>query len=351
MTKNPKPHYSSFFSKKTNATEKLDVAKKDTSSPISLDNLGFTKKVIAKSDAELRRNEKTFAIGKNLSSPVEFFEMQPVKNIIDDVKITLDPSQERALEGILNNTVACIIGAAGTGKTTLLKQVIAQLADKVNNIDINGFWDRNKILNNKEISEYAHAPKYVPSIAFCAPTGRGTEQMKRFLDIEYHKNCSTVHSLLGYYPEIEWSEKHQKEIKHWVPAFSKNNKLPFTGYVFDEAGMFWLRLWNEFMDAYKEKDNSFILLMGDINQLQPPMDKSILGFGMLNFPTFELTQIHRQAADNPIIANSHRVLKGEMPVATPGKFDIISPINIPSNPSKAFNFFIQLIPPINGGAF
>lgn len=326
------------------------------SNNFSLRNSGIRKREFERSERayerEIAKSEKFLEDGnaqtvllKNLGLESEIERRIKQKNIV------LDPSQEAAIEGMLANKYACLIGPAGCGKTTIQQIFIDMVIDKVGLIDLTSL--RRKFLEgtkrrDKDETEAAEflsteAAKIVPSIAYCAPTGKGTEQLKRIISPEYHGACMTVHSLLGYYPEIVWSEKHNKEIQNWRPFYDRNNKLPFDGYVFDECGMFWLRLWNEFIEAYEPRENSFILLIGDINQLPPPMDKSALGFAMRKFSTFELTKIHRQAENSPIIVNAHNILQGRDLVPFPGQFDIISPIKVSANPSQAFVTFLQVI--------
>ena len=334
--------------------QQLELAKEKQKKAelLKLNNMGLTgltRKDLAKSERILERENIEYEKHKEeiqSANRVLLKDMGIDTGIDKELKrknIILDDSQKFALDGILNTKYACLIGPAGCGKTTLQQIIVDNLELRVGQIDINNHWKNFKKATEQTEMQIATEVNYVPSIAFCAPTGRGTEQMKKMLNKKYHNSCSTIHTLLGYYPDIIWSEKHQREIMNWKPFYNQYNKLPFTGYIFDEAGMFWLKLWNEFMSAYEEKQNSFILLIGDINQLPPPMDKSILGFGMTNFPTFELTKIHRQAEGNPIITNAHLVLKGEQPISYPGKFDIINPIKISSNPSQACQTFLQIV--------
>ena len=51
-------------------------------------------------------------------------------------------------------------------------------------------------------------------------------------------------------------------------------------------------------------------MVGDINQLPPVYGKSILGFAMQAWPTYELRTIHRNAG--LIIRNANRVLGGNI---------------------------------------
>jgi exodeoxyribonuclease V alpha subunit len=102
-------------------------------------------------------------------------------------------------------------------------------------------------------------------------------------------------------------------------------------------------LWNQLVDALT--DDVRIILIGDINQLPPVQGRSVLGFAMTKWPTFTLEKIHRQAADNPIIANAHRILRGEMPEKVPGVFDMVM---MPNKDIDCYNKCIQAIKLLHG---
>lgn len=136
----------------------------------------------------------------------------------------------------------------------------------------------------------------------------------------------TIHALLGFMPVYEPVEdKKTGEVKNQLrfePTFTKYNKLPYKIIFMDESGMTPIPLWNQLLDALT--DDCRIVLIGDINQLPPVQGRSVLGFAMLRWPTFTLEKIHRQAADNPIIANAHRILGGMFPKADPKRFAILT---------------------------
>ena len=231
--------------------------------------------------------------------------------------ITLDEYQKAALVGLQRQKFGCLIGAAGTGKTTVERELAEVLEESTPVVDINDA----KLPGQRTDTRDMRA-----AICFCAFTGRAVQQMKRALPRKYHSTCATIHATLGYAPVIEEvfdKETQQwKEVKRFRPTFTAQNKLPFKVAVMDETGMTGIGLWNEFIAALP--DDCRIILIGDINQLPPVQDRSVLGFAMLNWPTFALEKIHRQAADNPIIANAHRILRGEMPQKDAKKFAMVN---------------------------
>ncbi|KKL26425.1 hypothetical protein LCGC14_2395410, partial [marine sediment metagenome] len=227
----------------------------------------------------------------------------------------------------------CLISAAGTGKTTVTKQIVKELENFVPTIDIN----RAKLNKEKDIP-----PEYNVAICFCAFTGRAVQQMKRPLPRAYHPLCNTIHATLGYAPVYETyyddKERIYKEKMIFRPTFTASNKLPFKICIVDEAGMVPIRLWNELIAALPSDVK--IILIGDINQLPPVQGRSVLGFAMLNWPTYTLEHIHRQAAGNPIIANAHNILRGLYPAKDPKKFAMLG---LPDGSIAAQNKLIGVI--------
>ena len=229
-----------------------------------------------------------------------------IKDLKAPDDIDWDPYQLAALEGLSKQKYGCLIGAAGTGKTTVTKELVNRLYDSVPQIDLN----RTRV--DKEQSKEKETNV---AICFCAFTGRAVQQMKRALPIKFHPLCNTVHKTLGYMPEKEdYYDEEKKEYRTktvFRPTFTADNQLPYKICIVDESGMLPINLWNELFAALP--DDCRIILIGDINQLPPVQGRSVLGFAMINWPTYTLEHIHRQAADNPIIANAHNILHGMLP--------------------------------------
>ncbi len=266
----------------------------EQSSRDAIHGTGITKKIVTKTQKEIEKVDAELeVVTEDVSQEIETVVNDKVISLDTTLglNITLDDSQQFALDGLLNNSCACLIGAAGTGKTTVERFFVERLVERY-------------MRENKDLS-----------IAFCAFTGRAVQQMKRALPPEFHKNSSTIHRMLGYRPIVEEyfddESKEYKERKRFRPAYDKTNKLPYNVIIMDEGGMTSVLLWNEVMDAIK--DGTKLYIIGDINQLPPVQGRSVLGFAMLKWPTFALEKIHRQAADNSIIKNAHRILEGKWP--------------------------------------
>lgn len=216
-----------------------------------------------------------------------------------DENLVLDDDQEMAIEGLRNEMHCCIIGSAGVGKTTVLKAGAAELIPNLPTMY--NPWDEDD-------------PRSHPAIVFCSFMGKGTQQMKKALPKELHVLTNTVHKTIGY--TVEWIEYvneagEPKKKPHYYPRYDETNKLPAKVCVIDESGSLGNPLYNELFAALT--DDCRIIMLGDINQLPPVQGHGVLGFAMAVLPTFALTHIHRQAADNKIITNAHRILAGQMP--------------------------------------
>ena len=179
----------------------------------------------------------------------------------------LSREQLAALEKTVQNPVSVITGGPGTGKTTCLKALIELLEG----------W----------------GVKY----ALASPTGRAAKRLSEATG----RPASTIHRLLGFSP---------------VNGFQFHEKKPLNiGFlVVDEASMLDLLLANQLLKALKP--GTQVLFVGDVDQLPSvgagDVLRDIIDSGVAAVSRLET--IYRQAADSEIIANAHRINRGEMPV-------------------------------------
>lgn len=340
---------------------------------ISLRGTGLTKRVIERdAKAYQRETEKAIKAGggdmvakaeRDFAAGVEA-TIAAMREENAKAEVQYDESQLRAIAGIIHNKVSVLIGAAGTGKTTVTKKIVAELAKRVSVVKISATTfvscmsdrgDKFRCLMSEALRQGFTIIDIVkdreqPGIAFAAYTGRATQQIKRALPEEWHSNTSTIHKLLEYAPVFEevdaidplTQQEYVKTIKRFRPSFGRALKLPYTFYVFDEGSMIPIPLFNEVIDAIHE--TSRILLIGDIHQLPPVYGKSVLGYAMRKWPVFELTTIHRQAAGNAIISNAHNVLKGKQ-LENAANFHIIgkNPKPSPAGSGELQTYFLNVI--------
>ena len=187
------------------------------------------------------------------------------------MSIVLTDMQSQAIESIVRwykdkNAVVNFIlaGMAGSGKTTLIPFIIEAL----------------------------NLPIY--RIKFAAFTGKAAMVMRK-----KGLPASTIHSLI--YKPKEFTDKDGKRsvMFELVKHIDGEPQL----IVIDEASMVSKKL--------KEDLESFdipILYVGDHGQLPPVSSDQI---NMMEYPDFVLTEIHRQALENPIIWIAHEVRQGK----------------------------------------
>jgi exodeoxyribonuclease V alpha subunit len=181
--------------------------------------------------------------------------------------IELSAEQRAALRYALASKVTVITGGPGTGKTTLLRSLLAALGDA----------------------------GIKPTLA--APTGRAARRLAEACGRE----AKTIHRLLEYAPESG--------------GFIRNENFPLrTSYlVIDEASMMDLELAASLLAALGA--DCSLLLVGDRDQLPSvgpgSVLKDVIASGLA--PVVELSQVYRQARHSLIVANAHRLNRGEMP--------------------------------------
>lgn len=252
---------------------------------------------------------------------------------LTDDSITLDDSQKAAVEGLKHQKYGCLIGQAGVGKTTTVKALIQELLPQIPTIDMN----QNRMMNQQNASA-----DYNVAVCFCSFMGKAVQQIKRALPKEYHSLCQTIHATLGYAPEyIEKTDEttgETYETKVFRPQFHKHNKLNYKLVIVDEAGSVPIYLWNELVEAMP--DDCRFILIGDLNQLPPVTGRSVLGFAITKWPTFVLSEIHRQAGDNPIISNADRIIQGKKPLQFDKQFIVKQ---VPDSAFQAFQHTCAII--------
>ena len=197
-----------------------------------------------------------------------------------------------------------IIGAAGTGKTTVTKAVISKLIETGAAGVLNA--DGHKYLRSG-----------TPGIVCISFTRRAVVNLRKNMSADMEGNCTTIHKLLEFAPvfyEIEDPKTRQiKKTMRFEPSRNRVRPLPSSirTLIIDESSMVSSELYALLMDACAHPIQ--IILLGDIQQLPPVMSQgAILGFKMLEWPVVELTQVYRQALESPIIRLAHRILSGKV---------------------------------------
>jgi exodeoxyribonuclease V len=199
------------------------------------------------------------------------------------------PQQDEALKAVSRwlqggrSQVFRLFGYAGTGKTTLARHFAE---------DVNG------------------------QVQFGAFTGKAAQVLRS----KGATNARTIHSLI-YRPRGEEAVSDETTGKTSInPTFSLNRQSPIARaklVVIDECSMVDEALGRDLMSF-----GTPILVLGDPAQL-PPISGG--GFFTEHEPDYLLTEIHRQARDNPIIQLAMDVREGrEFMIGDYGRAKVIS---------------------------
>ncbi len=163
-----------------------------------------------------------------------------------------------------------VSGPAGSGKTFLMKSILASLKNKGKNV------------------------------VMVAPT----HQAKNVLHKMTGEDVTTIHSLLKIHPDTYEDQKHFKQSGE-VEGLDEIDVL-----VVEEASMIDDELYGIMGKMMPRKTR--ILGVGDKFQLQPVKhDPGVISPMFTKFQTYEMHEVVRQAKDNPLIQVATEVRNGE----------------------------------------
>ncbi len=184
--------------------------------------------------------------------------------------MTYAPEQREAIQKALTSSIAIVTGGPGTGKSTVVRGVIAAL----------------------------RASRPDAKVLLAAPTGRAAKRLAEITGEE----ALTIHRLLEFSPQ---NGSFQRDA---------HNPLRADLLVVDEASMLDLELSVALFRAVAA--GARVLLVGDADQLPS------VGFGDVfaefirsgTVPAVRLSHIFRQARESRIVVNAHRINQGAMPI-------------------------------------
>ena len=182
--------------------------------------------------------------------------------------IQLSEKQKEAIELVNNNNVCVITGGPGTGKTTIIKNII-------------------DIYKTKKLK-----------VILCAPTGRAAKRMKEATNEE----AKTIHRLL----EIGKIEEDRNSMVEYDVA-----PIDADVIIIDEMSMVDTYIMNYLVKAIYR--GTKLILVGDENQLPSVGPGTVLKdiIDSKKIPTICLNKIFRQAAKSQIVLNAHNVNNGK----------------------------------------
>lgn len=279
-------------------------------------------------------------------------ERLKVEKLVKD-DFPFDDSQVEAIEGVVmhltrnGGQLACMTGAAGTGKTTSTKKIVDRLMEEASflrAVDMESYFKKGEPADDSAI-EGEVKTRWVPSVAMVGFTGRSTQMIKKNFPRSWHTNIMTIHRCLAFMPV--WEEVYDDESgefknrMHFEPTFNAMNLLPWDIIIIDEAGMVGLDLWEQLRVALKPSCK--IIMIGDINQLPPVHGRSVFGFAMGYAPAWELTHVHRQQdSKDRIVDNAWRILKGQKPESE-GNFQMVKFDELATKASQQVRKFLPTL--------
>lgn len=220
------------------------------------------------------------------------------------LNIHLNERQLAARELAMAGKSFCLIGAAGTGKTTAQRSVAEGLLES----------DRLGTCSYK-LQGQSGVRVDAPSFVACAYTRRASANLARAihknprLEQVLRHNIMTIHALLEYEPVVFWDAEKERESMRFEPQRHAMNPLTITHLAIEEASMVGLDLWERLYEAMPTGVQ--IIFIGDLNQLPPVFGPSILNYALVQLPIIELTHVYRQAGDSLILTNAHNILSGK----------------------------------------
>lgn len=202
---------------------------------------------------------------------------------------------EKQLEAIraccdIRRRIVAVTGKAGTGKTSLMREVAQRLSD-------HGY-----------------------DVQSSAPTGKAAKRIREATGL----HAMTNHRLLGYGAPIEYEETNEKTGRTKVvrlstgPTYTRSQRMPYDTILCDEYAMVNREVHRNIIDALK--DGARVCMFGDVNQLKPIEEdmrfrdtNSCFQVALNKFAGIVLDTNHRQGEGSGIAENGANVLAGKMP--------------------------------------
>lgn len=181
--------------------------------------------------------------------------------------IELSPEQRQAVSAVLQSSCVVVTGGPGTGKTTLVRALV----------DV--------------------AAKQGLRVALAAPTGRAAKRLAEATDVD----ASTLHRLLDFTPATMRFERDEER------------PVPADLIVVDEVSMVDALLAWHLVRAVPRRAR--LVLVGDADQLPSVGPGAVLRELVSSpaVPKVRLRTVFRQAEGSLVVANAHRIVRGELP--------------------------------------
>lgn len=197
-----------------------------------------------------------------------------------------DETQQAAIARCcdMQQRIVPITGVAGTGKTTIIREVY------------------------KELSDAGYA------VALCAPTGKAAKRIQEATGLP----AMTIHRLLEYPHPGERDPDTGAALLATVPKRDKRNPITQVVVLADEYAMVNREVHRNLIDALPP--NGRICMFGDVNQLKPieqgrnAQGSSPFQTALTKFNGTVLETIHRTDEGSGIATNGELILSGRIPL-------------------------------------
>lgn len=247
---------------KLNNNKEIVIEKRENIEYIYLFNFYNTEEQIALRIKKLQNAKNV----KKISNIEKFLE-----KIEKNSSIELSDKQKNALKMVNDNNVTIITGGPGTGKTTIIKNIIDIYEE-----------------NGKKV-------------ILAAPTGRAAKRMTETTG----KEASTLHRLLEI-GKIDDDNLFENNDNY------QGAPIDADVVIVDEVSMMDMFIMNYLLKCIYQ--GTKLVLVGDVDQLASVGPGSVLKdlIASNQVATVSLDKIFRQAAKSKIILNAHKVNNGEM---------------------------------------
>lgn len=287
------PHMLALIAKAKEAHAKLlaeKAAKSQTSMAEPPDSTLHALHTSAHASQYKDQNQSAQLQSKTAAAPI-FTEITRIsKSLPDDVE--LNERQLEAIERGLRGQSFVLIGAAGTGKTTVTQKLIQRIQQAAHMMPFAAGTDR--------------LTKGAPGFVVGGYTNKAVNNIRKKLNSILQPHCMTFHKLIEFGPEYFEiiDDKGQVHMTmRFTPSRNATNPLPHVSTIFvEEASMMGIDLFAQVIAALPRSAATQFIFLGDIFQLPPVFGPSILGFKLSELPVVELTHVYRQALESPIIS-------------------------------------------------
>lgn len=234
--------------------------------------LYYAEKEVAEKLLYLKNKAKTIGSGDYSRLVLEWEEREGIQ---------LADNQRKAIISALEHGVLVLTGGPGTGKTTVIKGILA-------------------VLESQGLQ-----------IILGAPTGRAAKRLSEATA----RQASTVHRLL----------EATGGGGEGISMFAKNENEPLEGdvIIIDEVSMMDINLMSSLLQALAK--GCRLILVGDVDQLPSVGPGSVLKDILISdtVPKVVLTEVFRQSGESSIVLNAHLINRGQLPQCNDTDFKFI----------------------------